>query len=112
MEEIRPLMKGKEDKGRDYLHHEFIVDDLLNSCLIPYPGRLVKQPATDHKETRHTQQEQHIIKGNEIFFETEHTDMRVNYENHRESPHRINILYPFLYHTMLQRYEIYGNIFG
>ncbi|GEM_PF-4897787 len=31
--------------------------------------------------------------------EAKHTDMRINHENHRESPHRINILYPSFCHN-------------
>ena len=31
--------------------------------------------------------------------EAKHTDMRINHENHRESPHRINTLYPSFCHN-------------
>ena len=102
-------MQGKEYKGGNHLHHELVLNDLANRRFIPNSCHLIKQPATDKEETGHTQQEQHIVEGNEVFLKTEHTNMRVNHKNHCKSPHRINIFYPFFCHLMLQRYEIFRN---
>ena len=55
MKEISTFMQGKENKGRDYLYHKLIANDLLHGRLIPDTCRLIEQPATNKEETRHTQ---------------------------------------------------------
>ena len=93
------LMQGKEDDGRYYLNHELMANDLSDCERIPYSPYFIEQPTADKKETRQTQQEQHLVECHIIITETEHTDMRINYENHGKSSHRINILYPILSHS-------------
>ena len=57
MEEIGTLMQGKENKGRDDLHHEFILNDLADRRFIPNSCRIKEQPTADHEETGQAQQE-------------------------------------------------------
>lgn len=110
MEEVGSLMQGKKHKGRNDLHHKLITDNLLHGRRVPHTARLVEEPATDEEETWHAKQEQHIIERYEVFFKTEHTDMGIDDENHREPSHRVNILYSLFCHIYLQRYELFRNI--
>lgn len=61
-------------------------------------GYRFKQPAAQHEETRQAKEEECGIKAQQRIAKTEMTDMRINHENHRESPHRINIFYPLFGH--------------
>ena len=106
MEEISTFMQGKENKGRHYLRHKLIANELLHGRLIPDTCRLIEQPTTNKEETRHTQQEQHIIECHEIILETENTNMRINDENHSKSPHSINVFNSFLCHYACKDTEI------
>lgn len=58
----------------------------------------VKQPTTDKKETRQTEQKEHIIIAHRHISQTHTTDMREYHENHGESPHRIDVFYPLFTH--------------
>ena len=109
MKEISTFMQGKEKKGRDNLYHKLIANDLLHSWLIPNACRLIEQPAADKEETRHTQQEQHIVECHEIILETENTNMGINDENHSESPHSINVFNSFLCHFRCKDKKIIDN---
>ena len=109
MEEIGAFMECQENKGGNYLYHELIADHLLYCQSIPHATRLIKQPAADKEETRHTQEEQHIVECHEIFFEAKNADMRIDDENHGESSHRINVFNSFLCHFRSKDKKIIDN---
>lgn len=93
-EQRRRSQQQQEDEGWHNLHHELLADHLAErpTC------RLLKEPAADHEETRQTEKEKHVIKAHRGVAETETADMGIDDENHRESPHRINISDSGLFH--------------
>ena len=62
-------------------------------------GNRLKQPATQHEETRKTKKDKNRIIAHSGISETEMTDMREDDENHRKSSHRIDVCYPLFRHS-------------
>ena len=62
----------------------------LSNCL--------KQPTANHKEAWQTKENKNSIIPHPRVTQAEMTDMRKQHENHRKSPHRINIFYSLSSH--------------
>jgi hypothetical protein len=60
---------------------------------------LGEQPATQHEETRKTEEDENRVIAHSGVSQAEMTDMRKNHENHRESPHRIDVCYSLFRHS-------------
>ena len=75
-----------------------MTDYIFDSHTIPLSPNLIKQPATDKEETRQTEDEKHIIPPHRPVTQTIAADVRIHHENHRESPHRIDVFYPLCSH--------------
>ena len=78
----------------------------LDGDNVPLAIRLLKQPSTDEEETRQAKQEKHRIKSQQGIAQTEVADMRIDHEDHRESPHRINVFYPLFWHYACKDTEL------
>ena len=80
----------QKDKRRHYLHHELILNDSHRTVTVT---RLVsyKQPPANKEEARQPEQEEYIIESHPLVAKTVITDMRIHHEDHRKSPHRIDI---------------------
>ena len=63
-------------------------------------GNRFKQPAANHEEARQTKQIKYAIISHQRPFHAEIADMRIHHENHRKSPHRIDVFYPLLRHNL------------
>ena len=100
-EQGRRSQQKQEDKRRDDLNHELFADYRRKRSR----GNRLKQPATQHKETRQTKQNKHRIIAHPRIVQTEMADMRKHHENHRESPHRIDILNSFSGHIFCKSTE-------
>jgi hypothetical protein len=61
-------------------------------------GYRFKQPTANKEETRQTKKDKHGIITHSGITKAEIAYMRKNHENHRESPHRIDVSYPFRFH--------------
>ena len=70
----------------------------------------LKQPSTNHKETRQTEEDKHRITTHSRISQTEMANMRKNNENHSKSSHRINVFYPMLTHFARKSTEKSWNI--
>ena len=81
----------QKDKRRHYLHHELILNDSHRTVTVT---RLVssKQPPANKEEARQPEQEEYIIESHPLVAKTVITDMRIHHEDHRKSPHGIDIL--------------------
>lgn len=89
----------QKDKSRDDLHHELFAGYRRKRSR----GNKLKQPTTQHKETRQAKQEECAIITQQRIPQTEMADMRIDHEDHRESSHRIDVFYPFGCHLLLQK---------
>ena len=69
-----------------------------------------KQPSTNHKETRQTEEYKHSITAHSRITQTEMANMRKHNENHSKSSHHINVFYPLLTHFARKSTEKYWNI--
>ena len=92
--ERRRCQKKQEDKRRQQLHHHLMPGNSLERAL----GNRFKQPTTDKEKARQAKNDKHGIISQLIITQAEMTDMREYHEDHRESPHGINISYS-LAHT-------------
>ncbi len=75
-----------------------MLDGIPDGYAIPLTPRLLKQPTTDKEETRQSEQEEHIVPSHPLIPQAIVADMRIDHENHRESPHCVNITYSLLCH--------------
>jgi hypothetical protein len=64
-----------------------------SNCLERALGNRFKQPTADKEKARQAKKYKHSIIPHSIITKAEMTDMREYHENHRESPHSINISY-------------------
>ena len=71
-------------------------------------GSRLKQPTADKEETRQTKQEKHRIESQQGIAKTEVADMRIDHENHRESPHHIDVFNPLLRHYACKDTELFS----
>ena len=93
MEELRwRCQQQEEDERRHDLHHELMTNDGLERA----PANRLEQPPTDKEEARQTKQEKNAIVSYEGVSQTEMANMGIDDENHRESPHSVNIGYASL----------------
>ena len=90
--------KKQEDKRRHQLHHHLMPNNWHERAL----GYRFKQPTADKEETRQTKKDKHSIITHSGITKAEIAYMRKNHENHRESPHRIDVAYPFRFHSYLR----------
>ena len=61
---------------------------------------LGEQPAAQHEETRKTEEDENRVIAHSGVSQAEMTDMSKNHENHRKSPHRIDVCYSLFRHSM------------
>jgi len=59
----------------------------------------VEQPSADEEEAGQSEQEEYIVPSHPLVTKTHAAYMRIDNENHRESPHRIDVLYPQSAHS-------------
>ena len=72
---------------------------MSGNCHKRISGCRFKQPATQHKKARKTEEDQNRIITHSGISKAEMTDMCKNHENHGESPHRIDVFYPLFAHN-------------
>ena len=84
----------KEDKCWYNLNHELLSGNLTERLATDR----FEQPSADKEETWQTKQEECGIITQERVPHAKMAYMRIDHENHRESPHRINVFYPLLSH--------------
>ena len=70
----------------------------------------LKQPSTNHKETRQTKEYKNHITPHSGISQTEMANMRKYNENHSKSSHRINVFNPLLTHFARKSTEKSWNI--
>jgi len=100
-EQRRWSQQEQEDERRNNLHHE-----LMAGYRRKRPrGNGFEQPATQHKEARQAKEDKHSIIAHPRIAQTEMADMREHHENHRKSPHLIDVSYPLCSHIWRQRYR-------
>jgi hypothetical protein len=96
MEELwRGSQKQEEDKGGQQLDHRLMTNHFPERS---FSDRL-EQPATNHEETGQTKEIEDTVKPHQRAIQAEIADMSIDHEDHRESPHRINVFYPLLCHS-------------
>ena len=74
-------------------------DGLPDCFVIPRSFHLLKQPTANKEKARQTEKEKYIVEALLRVAQTKATNMRINHENHRESPHRIDVCYPLTCHS-------------
>ena len=96
MEELwRWSQKQKKDKGGKQLDHR-----LMTYHFPERPsGDRFEQPAANHEETGQAKEVEDTVKPHQRAVQAEIADMSIDHENHRESPHRVNVFYPLLCHS-------------
>ena len=95
MEELwRGSQKQKKDKGGKQLDHRLMTYHFPER---PSGDRL-EQPAANHEETGQSKEVEDTVEAHQRAIQAEIADMGIDHENHRKSPHRINICYPLLCH--------------
>jgi hypothetical protein len=100
-EQGRRGQQKQEDKRWDDLNHELFANYRRKRSR----GNRLKQPATQHKETRQAKNDKYRIIAHPRIVHTEMAYMRKHYENHRESPHRIDVFYSFGCHIFCKSTE-------
>lgn len=115
MEELRRRCQQKQEyKSRYDLYHKLLTGDLKERATTDR----FKQPSANQKETRQAKQEEDGIKSQQRVTKTKMANMRIYYENHSKSSHRINVLYPVRRHydcknnKIMRKNKKYKNIFG
>ena len=97
MEEFwRRGQQQQKNKGWQQLHHRLMANHFFEGPM----GDGLEQPATNHKETRQSEEVKHTIESHQRTIHTEITDMSIEYENHCKSSHRIDVFYPLFRHFM------------
>ena len=93
----------KEDECRQQLYHH------LATGYLPkwFSSHRLEQPTTYEEETRQTKQEKHSVEAQQGIAQTEVADMRIDDEDHCESPHRINVFYPLFHHYVCKDTELF-----
>jgi hypothetical protein len=86
--------KQKKDKGGKQLDHRLMTYHFPER---PSGDRL-EQPAANHEETGQSKEVEDTVEPHQRTIQAEIADMGIDHENHRKSPHRINICYPLLCH--------------
>ncbi len=74
-------------------------DGLPDCFVIPRSFHLLKQPTANKEKARQTEKEKYIVEALLRVAQTKATNMRIDHENHRESPHRIDVCYPLTCHS-------------
>ena len=72
-------------------------------------GYRFKQPTADKEETRQTKKDKHSIITHSGITKAEIAYMRKNHENHRKSPHGINIFYSLIHFQNSAKKVIFEN---
>ena len=93
----------KENECRHQLYHHLATGHHPKR----FPGHRFEQPTAYEEETWQTKQEKHSVEAQQGIAQTEVTDMRIDDENHRESPHRIDVFYPLLRHYVCKDTELF-----
>lgn len=97
MEELwRGSQKQEEDQGGQQLDHRLMTNHFPER---PFGDRL-EQPAANHEETGQTKEVENTVEPHQRTIHAKIADMGINHENHRESPHCINIFYPLFLHIL------------
>ena len=89
----------QKDEGRHYLHHKLLLDQTSDSSTIPQAFWFLEKPAANEEEARQSEEEENVIPSHPSVTQAHTADMRIDHEDHRESPHGINVCNPASYHT-------------
>lgn len=71
----------------------------------PLPPWLLKKPSANEEETWQAKEKKHIVEPHRPAAQAIVANMRINNENHRKSPHCIDILYPPILHCLCKNTE-------
>jgi hypothetical protein len=94
----------EEFRWRSQKQEEYQCGQQLDHRLMTYhfperpSGDRLEQPAADHEETGQAKEVEDTVEPHQRAVQTEIADMGIDHEDHRKSPHRINICYPLLCH--------------
>lgn len=97
MEELwRWSEKQEEDQGGQQLDHRLMTNHFPERP----SGNRLEQPTADHEETGQTKEVEYTIKPHQRAIQAEIADMGIDHENHRKSPHRIDVFYSLFRHIL------------